>query len=120
MAWTEFNATPSWLTAEPVNRAERVRTLREVTARGFVGGYRAVRISRFPAERATVWNVVDEDGNGRGQAAPSRSGRPLPQNRERQTHYFAVQATTSISPATMTLRAFSMATLIGSPFRPHP
>ena len=73
MTWAEFTATPSRLTAEPVNREERARTLRRVAAHGFVTDYRGVRISRtgrrFLVERATVWNVVDEGGNRRGQAA---------------------------------------------------
>lgn len=73
MTWAEFTATPSRLTAEPMNRTERARMLRRVTARGFVDDYRGVRISRtgrrFLVERATVWNVVDGDGSRRGQAA---------------------------------------------------
>ena len=73
MTWQQFTATPSRLTAEPLNREERARMLRQVAARGFVDDYRAVRIARtgrrFLVERATVWNVVDEDGARRGQAA---------------------------------------------------
>ena len=73
MTWAEFTATPSRLTAEPMNRTERARMLRRVTARGFVDDYRGVRISRtgrrFLVERATVWNVLDGDANRRGQAA---------------------------------------------------
>ena len=81
MTWEEFTATPSRLTAEPVNRDERARMLRQVTARGFVDDYRGVRISRtgrrFLVERATVWNVVDGDGNRRGQAAAFSRWTPL-------------------------------------------
>ena len=34
MTWPEFTATPSRLTAEPMNRDERARTLRRVAAHG--------------------------------------------------------------------------------------
>ena len=81
MTWPEFTATPSRLTAEPVNRDERARTLQRVAAHGFVTDYRGVRISRtgrrFLVERATVWNVVDEGGNRRGQAAAFSQRTPL-------------------------------------------
>ena len=73
MTWPEFTATPSRLTAEPMNRDERARTLRRVAAHGFVDDYKGVRISRtgrrFLVERATVWNVLDEHRTKRGQAA---------------------------------------------------
>ena len=73
MDWPEFTATPSRLTAEPVNRDERARMLRRVEAHGFITDYRGVRMSRtgrrFLVERATVWNVVDDRGARRGQAA---------------------------------------------------
>ena len=73
MTWAEFTASPSRLTAEPVNREERARTLHQVATHGFIADYRGVRISRtgrrFLVERATVWNVLDGDGNKRGQAA---------------------------------------------------
>ena len=81
MDWAEFTATPSRLTAEPVNRGERARMLRRVAAHGFVTDYRGVRISRsgrrFLVERATVWNVVDEGGRKRGQAATFSQWTPL-------------------------------------------
>ena len=73
MTWTEFTATPSRLTAEPVKREERARTLDRVAAYGFVADYQGVRISRtgrrFLVEQATVWNVLDGHGTKRGQAA---------------------------------------------------
>jgi hypothetical protein len=79
--WEVFTATPSRLTAEPVNRDERARMLRQVSARGFVDDYRGVRVSRtgrrFLVERATVWNVVDGDGNRCGQAAAFSRWTPL-------------------------------------------
>lgn len=73
MDWQEFSRTPSRLTAEHVNRAERERMLAEAAARGFFADYRGVRISRtglrFLVENAIVWNLVDEDEHLRGQAA---------------------------------------------------
>ena len=81
MTWPEFTATPSRLTAEPMNRDERVRMLHQAAAHGFVTDYRGVRISRtgrrFLVERATVWNVLDEHGNRRGQAATFSHWTPL-------------------------------------------
>ena len=81
MTWAEFTATPSRLTAEPVNREERARTLDRVAAHGFITDYQGVRISRtgrrFHVERATVWNVLDEHGNKRGQAATFTQWTPL-------------------------------------------
>ncbi len=81
MTWAEFTATPSRLTAEPVNRDERARVLERVAAHGFVTDYRGVRISRtgrrFLVERATVWNVLDGHGTKRGQAATFSRWTPL-------------------------------------------
>ena len=82
MTWAEFTATPSRLTAEPVNREERARVLERVAAHGFVTGYEGVRISRtgrrFLVESATVWNVLDGHGTKRGQAAAFSHWTPLP------------------------------------------
>ncbi len=79
--WEEFTATPSRLTAEPGLREERERMLRRVTSRGFVDDYQGVRISRtgqrFLVQHATVWNVVDEDGNRLGQAVAFSDWTPL-------------------------------------------
>ena len=81
ITWAEFTATPSRLTAEPMNRDERARMLRRVAAHGFLADYRGVRISRtgrrFLVERATVWNVLDEQGSKRGQAASFSQWTPL-------------------------------------------
>ena len=81
MTWAQFTTTPSRLTAEPVNRDERARTLHRVAAHGFITDYRGVRISRtgrrFLVERATVWNVMDEHGTKRGQAASFSRWTPL-------------------------------------------
>jgi hypothetical protein len=73
MSWTELTRTPSRLTAESPDRAERARLLATVTARGFIDDYSGVRISktgrRFKISRATVWNLISETGQPCGQAA---------------------------------------------------
>jgi hypothetical protein len=73
MSWEELTRTPSRLTAEAPNREERVRLLAAVTQHGFIDDYSGVRISktgrRFRIARATVWNLLAEDGKPRGQAA---------------------------------------------------
>ena len=66
-------ALPSRLTAEPTNRDARERFLEETKRKGFVTGYRGVRIStsgrRFEIENATIWNLSDAAGQPLGQAA---------------------------------------------------
>jgi hypothetical protein len=73
MSWAELTRTPSRLTAEAPNREERARLLEAVTRRGFIDDYSGVRISksgrRFRITRATVWNLLTEDGKPCGQAA---------------------------------------------------
>ena len=73
MPWGEFTRTPSRFTAEAPNREERSCLLGAVTARGFIGDYSGIRISktgrRFHISQATVWNLIDEHGNYTGQAA---------------------------------------------------
>ncbi len=72
-SWEEFSTTPSRLTAEPANQAERERMLARASTQGFIDDYRGVRVSakgrRFLVERAFVWNVVDQDQQLHGQAA---------------------------------------------------
>ena len=69
----ELLQTPSRLTAEPVNRAEREWMLERARAQGYVDNYRGVRISssgrRFLIEQAIVWSVIDKAGRRHGQAA---------------------------------------------------
>jgi hypothetical protein len=71
--WDEFTTLPSRLSAEAPDRAERQRLLDAVTRDGFIGDYRGLRIAksgrRFWIERATVWQLIDEAGILRGQAA---------------------------------------------------
>ncbi|WP_010268475.1 MEKHLA domain-containing protein [Paenibacillus senegalensis] len=73
MEWEQFTAMPSRLTAEPLERKERERFFELVTKNGWVGDYTGVRISstgkRFSILKATVWNLLDEEGNYYGQAA---------------------------------------------------
>ena len=73
MSWSELTRTPSRLTAEAPNRAERARLLATVKERGFIDDYSGVRISktgrRFKISRATVWNLISETGRPCGQAA---------------------------------------------------
>lgn len=73
MTWEQLVQTPSRLTAEPVNRAEREGMLEQAKVRGYLDTYRGVRISstgrRFLVENALIWNVVDAEDQRIGQAA---------------------------------------------------
>ncbi len=73
MDWEQFTQTPSRLTAEPMNREERARMLKQARTHGYIRDYRGIRISRtgqrFLVERATVWNLHKPDGTPLGQAA---------------------------------------------------
>lgn len=73
MSWNEFTRTPSRLTAEAPNRDERERLLKAAATNGFIENYSGVRISktgrRFKIFRATVWNLISENGSPCGQAA---------------------------------------------------
>ncbi|HTX20964.1 MAG TPA: MEKHLA domain-containing protein [Candidatus Aquilonibacter sp.] len=73
ISWDEFARTPSRLTAEASNQIERAKLLETVSQCGFIDDYSGVRISksgrRFKISRATVWNLVIENGEPRGQAA---------------------------------------------------
>lgn len=82
MTWEQLVKTPSRLTAEPVNRAEREWMLEQARTRGYVDTYRGVRISatgrRFLVENALVWNVLDSQGQQVGQAATFEQWTWLP------------------------------------------
>lgn len=73
MDWDRFIRTPSRMTAEPVHQEERRRILAAAQERGYVEGYRGVRISatgrRFLVTDAILWNVLDDRGRLAGQAA---------------------------------------------------
>lgn len=81
MSWEEFTALPSRLSAEAPDRAERARLLAEVTTKGFISDYSGVRVAksgqRFRIERAVVWNLHDDKGIYRGQAAMFDEWHPL-------------------------------------------
>ena len=71
--WDEFVTLPSRLSAEAPNREERQLLLDAVTRDGFISNYRGMRIAksgrRFWIEGGTVWQLIDDDGQTRGQAA---------------------------------------------------
>ena len=73
LSWDQFIKTPSRLTAEPDDRAERGSMLERAKLNGYFDGYRGVRISstgrRFLVEQALIWNVIDPAGSPIGQAA---------------------------------------------------
>jgi MEKHLA domain len=71
--WNELTTLPSRLSAEAPERGEREAFLEQVGRDGFVTDYAGIRVTkskrRFRIERATVWQLVDEQGSYRGQAA---------------------------------------------------
>jgi PAS domain-containing protein len=71
--WDEIVSLPSRLSAEPVDREERQKLLDDVARQGFATGYSGLRIAksgrRFWIEDGVVWQLIDEDGAVRGQAA---------------------------------------------------
>lgn len=73
LTWEQLVKTPSRLTTEPVNRAEREWMLEQAKSRGYIDTYQGVRITssgrRFLVENALIWNVVNADGQRVGQAA---------------------------------------------------
>lgn len=73
MSFAEFSRLPSRFSAEPLAQAARASLLDRVARCGFVDDYSGVRISksgkRFAIENATVWNLLDDAGVYRGQAA---------------------------------------------------
>ncbi|MBK5283263.1 MAG: MEKHLA domain-containing protein [Nitrospiraceae bacterium] len=73
LTWEQLVKTPSRLTAEPMNRAEREWMLEQAKTRGYLDTYQGVRIAstgrRFLVENALIWNVVDAEGQRVGQAA---------------------------------------------------
>ncbi|OIO74804.1 MAG: MEKHLA domain-containing protein [Zetaproteobacteria bacterium CG1_02_53_45] len=81
MAWGDFVQLPSRLSAEAVARQERDGLLRRVSEHGYIDDYSDVRVSstgrRFLIDHATVWNLIDDAGHYRGQAAMFSLWRPL-------------------------------------------
>lgn len=73
MSFEEFARLPSRLSAEPLAQEARVKLLDKVTLQGYVDNYSGMRIAksgrRFMITDTTVWNLIDEGGEHRGQAA---------------------------------------------------
>ena len=73
LSWVEMVSLHSRESAEPANREERARLLKEVSKRGFIENYSGVRIAksgkRFFIEKALVWNLVGRNQHYYGQAA---------------------------------------------------
>lgn len=72
-SWDDFIVMPSRLSAEADVQAERERLLARATAHGFIDDYAGVRIARdgrrFHITGVILWNVDDDQGTRRGQAA---------------------------------------------------
>ena len=77
--WEELVGLPSRLSAEAPERAVRQRMLDAVRRDGVVTGYRGLRIAksgrRFWIDDGVIWQLVDEQGVARGQAALFSSWR---------------------------------------------
>lgn len=73
LKWDAFTRLPSRLSAEQQIREEREKLLARVSEYGFIEDYKGVRVSssgkRFLIEDSIVWNMMDENGAYRGQAA---------------------------------------------------
>jgi hypothetical protein len=73
LSWEQLTAMPSRLTAEAPVQAERAQLLAQVAAQGYIDDYAGIRVSRagrrFRIHRATVWNLLGENGGPCGQAA---------------------------------------------------
>ena len=81
MSWTDFTNLLSKESAQPANREDRAKVLARVSRYGFVDNYQGVRVSSsgncFQVEDSTVWNLIDEQGVYRGQAAALYRWSPL-------------------------------------------
>lgn len=79
--WDEIVGLPSRLSADEPNREERQAFLQRVERNGYVEGYRGIRVTkfgkRFWIENATVWQLYDDEGTHRGQAAMILQSRDL-------------------------------------------
>jgi hypothetical protein len=71
--WEEFVTLPSRLSAEAGLREKRQAVLEAVVREGFVAGYSGIRIAksgkRFRILDTVIWQLIDETGAVRGQAA---------------------------------------------------
>jgi PAS domain S-box-containing protein len=77
----EMMGLPSRFSAEPVAQEERAGLLERVNTQGYVDDYNGIRIAkgglRFIIRNAVVWNVIDERGDYKGQAALIRDWAPV-------------------------------------------
>jgi len=80
-SWDELMGKPSSASAEPLHRDERRKLLDEVGRHGFIENYSGIRISkngrRFRIKKATVFNLLDDDGKYIGQAATFSDWEPV-------------------------------------------
>ena len=80
-SWEDIVQLRSRFSAEAPDRLERQRQLEEVASKGYVSGYRGIRISRsgrrFWIENGVIWQLLDANGISHGQAAVFDSWRPV-------------------------------------------
>ena len=73
LEWERFIGMPSEQSAEPDQREAREALLARARRDGFIDDYRGIRITasgrRFAIEDVILWNLVDDAGTSRGQAA---------------------------------------------------
>jgi hypothetical protein len=71
--WQELTSLPSRQSAAAIEQVERSLLLKTVSEQGYIDNYSGVRISktgkRFLLQNAIVWNLIDDLGKYRGQAA---------------------------------------------------
>jgi hypothetical protein len=71
--WDEFVTLPSRLSAAAELQEKRQAVLDAVARKGFVAGYGGIRVARsgrrFRISDAVIWQLIDEAGVVRGQAA---------------------------------------------------
>ena len=81
MDWDEITNLPSRYSAEAPNREERAKLLHEVSEKGYINNYSGIRIAksqkRFRIEAAVVWNMHDDKGIYKGQAATFSQWTPV-------------------------------------------
>jgi hypothetical protein len=79
--WDEMVSMPSRLSAEAPDRAARQALLDAVAQRGFMSGYRGLRVAKsghhFIIEDGIVWELIDQSGVRHGQAATFHSWRSV-------------------------------------------
>jgi hypothetical protein len=73
LPWSEFVGLPSRKSVDSNDVEQRKALMTRVTRDGYVSGYSGIRISangrRFRICNATIWNLIDDQGIYRGQAA---------------------------------------------------